>query len=379
MDLFEALYRENKKLSRINEDVKINPDWKDELRHRLIMINDDGYLCDSSIVDCCKDLHYDYPDVDFDEAYDYAYSLVDSDDLYEDTVRQANGKWVNKGKEGTHGEFKTKKAADAQRKAMFANKGESLKESMSRADMIDYIENKWNDRDHWELLDKIMTDVYGSDSFNDDDPKEGMYHEFSNSQLDQIIRRMKELTEFNPDIDDEFYEEALSHKIFTVHEYQAYPYIGAIELNDQLDKNGEGKKLKFTSRKDLEDKVNELLSQGYTSNNYDTYQDKITESKVLDLLDDSESDNEELPKVPNVSPIVAKVLERFDYATLDLNHPDTITMDVSDIIKNKAETVVNALGREGVKAEVIYTGTDGTDICIKILHTPDEDQQIIFK
>lgn len=194
MDLFETLYRENKKLSRINEDVKINPDWKDELRHRLIMINDDGYLCDSSIVDCCKDLHYDYPDVDFDEAYDYAYSLVDSDDLYEDTVRQANGKWVNKGKEGTHGEFKTKKAADAQRKAMFANKGESLKESMSRADMIDYIENKWNDRDHWELLDKIMTDVYGSDSFNDDDPKEGMYHEFSNSQLDQIIRRMKELT-----------------------------------------------------------------------------------------------------------------------------------------------------------------------------------------
>lgn len=356
MDLFETLYRENKKLSRINEDVKINPDWKDELRHRLIMINDDGYLCDSSIVDCCKDLHYDYPDVDFDEAYDYAYSLVDSDDLYEDTVKQANGKWVNKGKEGTHGEFKTKKAADAQRKAMFANKGESLKEklnlnsegkalkraiknivvdndnelrefvsaiveevisernsfeeslkeSMSRADMIDYIENKWNDRDHWELLDKIMTDVYGSDSFNDDDPKEGVYHEFSNSQLDQIIRRMRELTEFNPDIDEEFIE-----------------------------------------------------------------------SRVYDALsNDSELNN---TKVPNVSPIVAKVLERFDYATLDLNHPDTITMDVSDIIKNKAETVVNALGREGVKAEVIYTGTDGTDICIKILHTPDEDQQIIFK
>lgn len=225
MDLFESLYRENKKLSRINEDIEINPDWKDELRHRLIMINDDGYLCDSSIVDCCKDLHYDYPDVDFDEAYDYAYSLVDSDDLYEDTVKQANGKWVNKGKEGTHGEFKTKKAADAQRKSMFAN--------------------------------------------------------------------------------------------------------------------------------------------GYKG-----------ESKVYDALsNDSELNN---TKVPNVSPIVSKVLERFDYATLDLNHPDTIMIDVSDIIK-KAETVVNALGREGVKAEVIYTGSDGTDICIKILHTPDEDQQIIFK
>ena len=41
--------------------------------------------------------------------------------LTEDTIKQ-NGKWVNKGKEGTHGTFKTKKEADAQRKAMFANK-----------------------------------------------------------------------------------------------------------------------------------------------------------------------------------------------------------------------------------------------------------------
>ena len=40
--------------------------------------------------------------------------------ISEDTVKQ-NGKWVNKGKEGTHGKFKTKKQADAQRKAMFAN------------------------------------------------------------------------------------------------------------------------------------------------------------------------------------------------------------------------------------------------------------------
>lgn len=49
--------------------------------------------------------------------------------LNEDTVKQGS-KWVNKGKEGTHGKFKTKKAADAQRKAMFANgyKGESLQE-----------------------------------------------------------------------------------------------------------------------------------------------------------------------------------------------------------------------------------------------------------
>jgi hypothetical protein len=52
--------------------------------------------------------------------------------LTEDTIKQ-NGKWVNKGSEGTHGKFRTKKAADAQRKAMFANgyKAESLNEDLS--------------------------------------------------------------------------------------------------------------------------------------------------------------------------------------------------------------------------------------------------------
>lgn len=46
----------------------------------------------------------------------------DSDEsLSEDTEKKSNGKWVNKGSDGEHGEFDTKKEADAQRKAMFAN------------------------------------------------------------------------------------------------------------------------------------------------------------------------------------------------------------------------------------------------------------------
>ena len=51
--------------------------------------------------------------------------------INEDTIKTKKG-WVNKGKEGTHGTFKTKKAADAQRKAMFAQgyRGESLKEDL---------------------------------------------------------------------------------------------------------------------------------------------------------------------------------------------------------------------------------------------------------
>jgi len=43
------------------------------------------------------------------------------DDIEEDTIKKFNGKWTNKGKDGEHGEFDTKKQADDQRKAMFAN------------------------------------------------------------------------------------------------------------------------------------------------------------------------------------------------------------------------------------------------------------------
>ena len=59
---------------------------------------------------------------------------VDKIGLTEDIEKTKSGKWVNKGKEGTHGEFTTKKAARAQQKAMFASgwKGESLEERADR-------------------------------------------------------------------------------------------------------------------------------------------------------------------------------------------------------------------------------------------------------
>lgn len=61
----------------------------------------------------------------FNEIKDLAYIPVEivndlPSSVKEDTVKQGNS-WVNKGKEGTHGKFKSKKAADKQRKAMFAN------------------------------------------------------------------------------------------------------------------------------------------------------------------------------------------------------------------------------------------------------------------
>lgn len=54
---------------------------------------------------------------------DYFVCIDDDKDesITEDTVKTKDGKWVNRGDDGKeHGEFKTKKDADAQRKAMFA-------------------------------------------------------------------------------------------------------------------------------------------------------------------------------------------------------------------------------------------------------------------
>ena len=66
-------------------------------------------------------------------------------ELTEDTEKVKTGKWVNKGKEGTHGTFKTKKAADAQRKAMFANGfKEDLNESFEKGSFV-VVDNHYPD------------------------------------------------------------------------------------------------------------------------------------------------------------------------------------------------------------------------------------------
>lgn len=80
---------------------------------------------------------YDFISDNFDDYYGIPPRRIDtiwtkeSGYINEDIVKTSKGKWVNKGKEGTHGEFKTKKAARAQQKAMYAQgwKGESLDES----------------------------------------------------------------------------------------------------------------------------------------------------------------------------------------------------------------------------------------------------------
>ena len=94
--------------------------------------------------------------------------------INEDTVKTKKG-WVNKGKAGTHGTFRTKKAADAQRKAMFASgwKSESLKEDldpaivakMGKESFINYVVTRkgWTEEEAEEYLK-----TYFSESFEDE-------------------------------------------------------------------------------------------------------------------------------------------------------------------------------------------------------------------
>lgn len=78
---------------------------------------------------------------------------VEDISLHEDTIKTKDDKWVNKGTEGTHGKFRTKKQADAQRKAMFANgfKGENYQTKLKfeairpDSDLVKY--QQWVDYD----------------------------------------------------------------------------------------------------------------------------------------------------------------------------------------------------------------------------------------
>lgn len=95
------------------------------------------------------------PDCVFITHKDEDKVVFDFSELKEDTVKQGN-KWVNKGKEGTHGEFKTKKAADAQRKAMFAN---GYKEGLEEDVTPETAKDTWEDikltTEEKNMLDKL--------------------------------------------------------------------------------------------------------------------------------------------------------------------------------------------------------------------------------
>lgn len=103
--------------------------------------------------------------------YEKVMNYINRFSLTEDTEKTKSGKWVNRGKEGTHGEFRTKKAADAQRRAMFAQgyKTEALNEARSTK-LQELIIKRAQEADK-ETKDKIIKE-FTSPSTHEDDIKD---------------------------------------------------------------------------------------------------------------------------------------------------------------------------------------------------------------
>ena len=99
------------RLQKVLEDEYPDKSWWDVTDCNIfwdLFENRDPYHTVKEILDNMKD--------------GYVQTEATEEELTEDTIKTKSGKWVNKGDTGeTHGEFKTKKEADAQRKAIFAS------------------------------------------------------------------------------------------------------------------------------------------------------------------------------------------------------------------------------------------------------------------
>lgn len=114
-------------------------DYEDALDAQEQMEQDWNYAL-SHFYDIC-----DYEGIWIPTEVQYKEEFEES--LDEDIVKQ-DGYWVNKGKEGTHGKFKTKKAAEAQMRAMYANGfKESIEPKINKEDIeaeVHQFSDKWN-------------------------------------------------------------------------------------------------------------------------------------------------------------------------------------------------------------------------------------------
>ena len=99
----------------VEEAFQVKP-WNDKY---------DGYNIRMDNKNLCYNIYKDDEMIDSGfKSVEAARAAIDNldENLTEDTEKIKDGKWVNKGDTGeTHGTFKTKKEADAQRKAIFAS------------------------------------------------------------------------------------------------------------------------------------------------------------------------------------------------------------------------------------------------------------------
>lgn len=145
-----------------------------EPRYIAREVNGKGYIYDKKFSDKVPS--------NVDKDIETARKSVDrwnKETVNEDIEKTSKGKWVNKGKEGTHGEFKTKKAAREQQKAMYARgfKGESLEENddIELPTEVTY--------DFYTLVDDDV-DIDSDDYFLDDEIVDRLRDDYGSNFLD---------------------------------------------------------------------------------------------------------------------------------------------------------------------------------------------------
>lgn len=216
--------------------------------------------------------------------------------LQEDTIKQ-NGKWVNKGKEGTHGTFKTKKEADAQRKAMFANSGknrdfgEALYGKNEIADFFDkakrlgvetlgQLKDLLNQEESKGNTEKEKIDAYADSVELGDDTlsNESLKEDLNKKSLEQEIR--KAVREHFKTWDDEDYEDMIGEYL-------------VVEVEDQEDGRTKVEvraELSYATLDNIADELNKIV-QKYDKDAYfdhedagiiNAFIDKNAQGKVID-------------------------------------------------------------------------------------------------
>lgn len=216
--------------------------------------------------------------------YSFLYECYEGkEDIKEDTVKK-DGKWVNKGKEGTHGEFKTKKAADAQRKAMFANgyKGESLKENDGA---------RSNTSEFFELIDR-----YGLDEH------ELFVDLISNFMSDDEVGEFVEYIKRDYDIDDDDFDESLKENYFDEEDKEHEECVGN-NCTDEHDLFPEEKYFTIVVTRS-DDGEDEII-------------DDVTKEIADKYIDDLKRDNDEFFSHAKVLDHNGKVVNSWEYLEED--------------------------------------------------------------
>ena len=143
--------------------------------------------------------------------------------LQENTIKVKDHKWTNKGKHGTHGFFKTKEAADAQRRAMFVNESnlsdweiDSERQINHQLDLDkkEQLKNTWSGIGHYYSTyhdDWSGKTINSTDYFDSKEAFDNFINKWSidSGRKYHLIKIERLASDFSENLEEEFNKEML--------------------------------------------------------------------------------------------------------------------------------------------------------------------------